>query len=291
MFHFQSKAKTILLLLPCALLYLGTVCIPIVTSFGYSLKYYKLTDPAGEKFVGLANYQAVLTNADFAHALLNSALILLYVLVLGLILSTATALVLNKKTRMSNLLTAIIIIPWALPPLVNGIIWKFIFFPGYGFMNTLLIDLHIITEPISWISNRWLFLCIASIVVTWRIVPFATIVILSNLQSIPDHYYESFYLDGGSRLQAFRNITLPLIMPSLGVVLINLTTTATNVFDEIIALSGYQFQNQTLLVWDYSVTFNFLDFGMGSTISYVVMILTGIFGYMYIKNMTVEHVY
>ena len=73
--------------------------------------------------------------------------------------------------------------------------------------------------------------------------------------------------------------------------MINLTTTAVNVFDEIIALSGYQFQNQTLLVLDYATTFNFLNFGVGSALSYIIMLLTGIFGYFYVKNMTVEKVY
>ena len=289
MHHKHSKA--LLLLLPCALLYVFTVFVPVFTTFSYSLKYYSLTDPAGEKFIGFDNYAAALSSPAFHGALINSAVILAYVLIMGLILSTLIALVLNKKSRISSLLTAIAIIPWALPPMVNGVMWKFIFFPGYGLLNKILLDLGLIASPISWIANKALFLFVVSLVVAWRIVPFSAIVILANLQNIPRDLYEAFYLDGGSKWQAFKQITLPLIVPSLGVVMINLTTTAVNVFDEIIALSGYQFQNQTLLVLDYATTFNFLDFGMGSALSYIIMLLTGIFGYFYVKNMTVEKVY
>ena len=289
MHHKHSKA--LLLLLPCALLYVFTVFVPVFTTFSYSLKYYSLTDPAGEKFIGFDNYATALSSPAFHGALINSAVILAYVLIMGLILSTLIALVLNKKSRISSLLTAIAIIPWALPPMVNGVMWKFIFFPGYGLLNKILLDLGLIASPISWIANKALFLFVVSLVVAWRIVPFSAIVILANLQNIPRDLYEAFYLDGGSKWQAFKQITLPLIVPSLGVVMINLTTTAVNVFDEIIALSGYQFQNQTLLVLDYATTFNFLDFGMGSALSYIIMLLTGIFGYFYVKNMTVEKVY
>lgn len=287
----RKKLIAAVLLIPCTLIFLFTVFIPVFTTFGYSLKHMNLTEPNDIKFVGLENYKNILMSSDFRSALANSIIILLYVLVIGLIVSIAVALVLNKKSKLNSILTAIVIIPWALPPLVNGIMWKFIFFPGYGILNQILIKMHIIAQPVSWIDNRGIFLFIISLVLVWRIVPFSAIVILANLQNIPEEYYDSIYLEGSSKWQAFMHITLPLLIPSLGVVLINLTTTAVNVFDEIIAISGYQFQNQTLLVYNYATTFNFLDFGKGSAISYIIMILTGIFGYLYVRNMTVEKVY
>lgn len=287
----KNLIKAALLLMPCTVIMLFTVFIPIFTTFKYSLKSFKLTDPSNIKYIGFRNYRNVLLSKDFHNALFNSIVILIYVLILGLIVSLIVAMVLNKKSKINSLLTAIVVIPWALPPLVNGIMWKFIFFPGYGLLNKIFVNMHIIKEPISWINNRYLFLFVISVVLIWRIVPFSAIVILANLQNIPDEYYESIYLEGANSWQAFKEITLPLIIPSLGVVLINLTTTAVNVFDEIIAISGYQFQNQTLLVYDYSNTFNYMDFGTGSAISYIIMILTGVFGYLYVRNMTVEKVY
>lgn len=284
----RRDTKGTLLLLPCLLLLLISVILPVVLTFRYSLKYYNLTEPQNEKFIWFENYVKIFKDPHFYNALYNSVLILVMVMIIGLVFSIITGLVLNVKSKINPVLTALVIIPWAMPPIVNGIMWKFIFFPGYGFMNKILMNLHLIKSPISWTDNRYLFLLVISIVVSWRIIPFSSLVILANLQNIPESYYDAVKVFGGNKLQEFYYVTLPMLLPSIGVVLINLTTTALSIFDEVIAISGYQFEIQTLLVYNYSTTFNFLDFGYGSAISYVVMILSGIFGYFYVRNMAYE---
>ena len=284
----RKDTKGTLLLLPCLLLLLISVILPVVLTFRYSLKYYNLTEPQNEKFIWFENYVKIFKDPHFYNALYNSVLILVMVMIIGLVFSIITGLVLNVKSKINPVLTALVIIPWAMPPIVNGIMWKFIFFPGYGFMNKILMNLHLIKSPISWTDNRYLFLLVISIVVSWRIIPFSSLVILANLQNIPESYYDAVKVFGGNKFQEFYYVTLPMLLPSIGVVLINLTTTALSIFDEVIAISGYQFEIQTLLVYNYSTTFNFLDFGYGSAISYVVMILSGIFGYFYVRNMAYE---
>lgn len=284
----KRDTKGTLLLLPCLLLLLISVILPVVLTFRYSLKYYNLTEPQNEKFIWFENYIKIFKDPHFYNALYNSILILVMVMIIGLVFSVITGLVLNVKSKINPVLTALVIIPWAMPPIVNGIMWKFIFFPGYGFMNKILMNLHLIKSPISWTDNRYLFLLVISIVVSWRIIPFSSLVILANLQNIPESYYDAVKVFGGNKFQEFYYVTLPMLLPSIGVVLINLTTTALSIFDEVIAISGYQFEIQTLLVYNYSTTFNFLDFGYGSAISYVVMILSGIFGYFYVRNMAYE---
>lgn len=287
----QSAKRAALFLVPCTLLMVFSVFFPVLITFGYSLKHMNLTEPLNEEFVGAVNYTQVLTGAEFRSALLNSLAVLAMVIVIGMAVSLAIALVLHQKTRITPLLMAVVIVPWALPPIVNGIMWKFIFFPGPGLVNKLLEAAGLIQSPVNWIVDRRLFLLVVSVVVAWRIVPFSAVVILSNLENIPRTYYEAMVLEGSTPFQTFRYITLPLILPSLGIVLINLTTTAINVFDEVIALSGYQFENQTLLVYNYATTFQFLDFGLGSAISYVIMAISAVFGYFYVRNMTVEKAY
>lgn len=284
----RRDTKGTLLLLPCLLLLLISVILPVVLTFRYSLKYYNLTEPQNEKFIWFENYVKIFKDPHFYNALYNSVLILVMVMIIGLVFSIITGLVLNVKSKINPVLTALVIIPWAMPPIVNGIMWKFIFFPGYGFMNKILMNLNLIKSPISWTDNRYLFLLVISIVVSWRIIPFSSLVILANLQNIPESYYDTVKVFGGNKFQEFYYVTLPMLLPSIGVVLINLTTTALSIFDEVIAISGYQFEIQTLLVYNYSTTFNFLDFGYGSAISYVVMILSGIFGYFYVRNMAYE---
>ena len=284
----KRDTKGMLLLLPCLLLLLISVILPVVLTFRYSLKYYNLTEPQNEKFIWFENYVKIFKDPHFYNALYNSVLILVMVMIIGLVFSIITGLVLNVKSKINPVLTALVIIPWAMPPIVNGIMWKFIFFPGYGFMNKILMNLYLIKNPISWTDNRYLFLLVISIVVSWRIIPFSSLVILANLQNIPESYYDTVKVFGGNKFQEFYYVTLPMLLPSIGVVLINLTTTALSIFDEVIAISGYQFEIQTLLVYNYSTTFNFLDFGYGSAICYVVMILSGIFGYFYVRNMAYE---
>ena len=284
----KKDTKGIFLLFPSLILLLISVIFPVILTFRYSLKNYNLTEPYNEKFIWFDNYIKIFKDAHFYNALYNSVIILILVMIIGMAFSIIIGVVLNKKSKINPLLTALVIIPWAMPPIVNGIMWKFIFFPGYGFMNKILLKLHFINTPISWTDNRYLFLIVISIVVAWRIIPFSSLVILANLQNIPESYYDTVQVFGGTKLQSFFYVTLPLLLPSIGVVLINLTTTALNIFDEVIAISGYQFEIQTLLVYNYSNTFNFLDFGYGSAISYVIMLISGIFGYFYVKNMAYE---
>jgi len=284
----KKDTKGIFLLFPSLILLLISVIFPVILTFRYSLKNYNLTEPYNEKFIWFDNYIKIFKDPHFYNALYNSILILIFVMIIGMTFSIITGLILNIKSKINPVLTALVIIPWAMPPIVNGIMWKFIFFPGYGFMNKILLNLHLINSPVSWTDNRYLFLIVISIVISWRIIPFSSLVILANLQNIPESYYDTVEVFGGSRFQAFYYVTLPLLLPSIGVVLIHLTTTALSIFDEVIAISGYQFEIQTLLVYNYSTTFNFLDFGYGSAISYVVMLISGIFGYFYVKNMAYE---
>ncbi len=284
----SASLKGMFLLLPSILILLITVILPVILTFRYSLKNYNLTEPYNEKFIWFKNYIKILKDPHFYNALYNSIVILILVMLIGLSFSIVIGIVLNKKSKLNPIITALVIIPWAMPPIVNGIMWKFIFFPGYGFMNKVLLNLKFINSPISWTENRYLFLIVISIVVAWRIIPFSSLVILANLQNIPESYYDTMYVFGATKLQAFYFVTLPLLLPSIGVVLINLTTTALNIFDEVIAISGYRFEIQTLLVYNYLNTFNFLDFGYGSAISYIVMLISGIFGYFYVKSMAYE---
>lgn len=273
------------LLVPCLFILLATVYIPILMTFGYSLYHYVLTEPSATHFIGVGNYIQIFLDANFHASLLNTLCILILLLAGGISLSIGTALILKRRTKITPLLTALTIIPWALPPLVNGILWKFIVLPGAGLLNILLLNLGVIANPIAWTSNRWSLLCIVSFVVIWRSVPFGAILLLAALERIPQSYYDAIYLDGATPWQGFTRITLPLLKPAILLLTVTLLTTAVDVFDEVIALSGYTTTGQPLAVYTYMTTFNFLDFGTGSAASYIMMLGTGLIGYFYIRFM------
>lgn len=281
----ENNKLPFLLLLPTMLIMIGLVFYPILVTFTYSLQNFKLTQPENTKFIGISNYLTILKSADFHYSLLNTAIVLCLVVVFCLVGSLAVALILNVKVRINGVLTAIAILPWALPPIVNGIVWRWIFYPGFGFMNKLLYKLGLIEEPIQWITNRYSLLFIVSLVVAWRAIPFCAVILLSALHSIPREIYESADIDGANVMQRFTRITLPMLMPSFAIVFTHTSINAINVFDELIALAGYSQIGQTLLVYNYVTTFSFLNFGLGSSLTYIIMLMSGILGIFYIKSM------
>ena len=284
----RDSKQAYIFLLPMLFIMIGLVIYPVIRTFFYSLQEYKLTEPENTKFIGLQNYKNILLSKNFHDSMINTLIVIVIVVVLGFILSTLVAVILNHKSRMNGFLTAIAIIPWALPPVVNGIIWRFIFYPGYGLINKVLIQLNLIHSPVNWLSKRYETLIIVGIIVAWRVIPFGAIVLMTNMQSIPRELYEAAEVDGSNKLQSFKQITLPLLLPSIAIVLTNLTMNSVNVFDEIISLVGYRNMGQTLLVYNYSETFSFLNFGYGSAITYIIMLISGIYGYFYITNLNKE---
>lgn len=264
------------------------VFYPIIATFSYSLKKWKLTAPNDIHMVGLRNYAAILKSDSFWYSFQNTLFILAVVVLLTTVLGFLTSIFLNIDVKWSGILLAVAMLPWALPPYVNGILWKFVFSSGYGFMNKAVIGLGLADKPIEWLSSRWSLLFIVSMVVTWRSIPFTALVCLAGRQSIPGGLYEAARIDGGSKRTIFQTITLPLMLPFLAIGITSTSVTAINVFDEIIALSGYSDLGKNILVESYMTTFSFLDFGKGSAVTYLVMLFAGILGIFYLRSLNKE---
>lgn len=284
----KNKILPYLLLAPMILIMGVLVFYPITATFSYSLKKWKLTAPDDIRFVGFKNYASVLTSESFWYSFRNTVFILAIVVVLTTVLGFLVSVLLNVNVKGAGILLAIAILPWALPPYVNGILWKFVFSSGYGFMNKVLIGLGLISQPVEWLGSRWSLLLLVSLVVTWRSIPFMALVCLAGRQSIPEGLYEAARIDGGNTGTIFRTITLPLMLPFFGIGITSASVTAINVFDEIIALSGYSDLGKNILVDSYLTTFSFLDFGKGSAVTYLVMFFAGILGVFYLRSLNRE---
>ncbi len=284
----RKKILPYLLLSPMILIMGVLVFYPIIATFSYSLKKWKLTAPNDIHMVGLRNYAAILKSDSFWYSFQNTLFILAVVVLLTTVLGFLTSIFLNIDVKWSGILLAVAMLPWALPPYVNGILWKFVFSSGYGFMNKAVIGLGLADKPIEWLSSRWSLLFIVSMVVTWRSIPFTALVCLAGRQSIPGGLYEAARIDGGSKRTIFQTITLPLMLPFLAIGITSTSVTAINVFDEIIALSGYSDLGKNILVESYMTTFSFLDFGKGSAVTYLVMLFAGILGIFYLRSLNKE---
>lgn len=281
----KKKILPYLLLAPMILIMGVLVFYPIAATFSYSLKKWKLTAPGDIRFIGFDNYKNILKSESFWYSLQNTLFLLVLVVVATSILGVLVSLFLNIQVKGAGILLAIAVLPWALPPYVNGILWKFVFHSGYGFMNKVLIGLGMVDKPVEWLTSRWMLLVVVAIVVVWRSVPFMALVCLAGRQSIPHGLYEAAKIDGAGTFQIFRRITFPLMLPFIGIGITSTSVTAVNVFDEIIALSGYSDMGKNILVESYLTTFTFLDFGKGSAVTYLVMFVAAILGVFYLKSL------
>jgi hypothetical protein len=276
------------LLAPMIIIMLVLVIYPIAATFSYSLKKWKLSKPNDIRFIGLKNYINILSSESFLQSVKNTLFILVAVVIITTIISILVALFLNIKVRFSGVLLAIAIVPWAIPPFVNALLWKFVFYSGYGFLNKLLLNLHLISTPISWLDNRYSLLFIVSIVVSYRLIPFMSLICLAGRQSISGTLIEAAKIDGAGRFMVFKKIITPLMLPFLAVGITQTSISAINVFDEIVALSGYSDMGKSMLIESYLITFNFLEFGKGSAYTYIIMLFAGILGFVYIKSLNRE---
>lgn len=284
----KQKILPYLLLAPMMLIMGVLVFYPIAATFSYSLKKWKLTAPGDIRFIGFDNYKNILKSESFWYSLQNTLFLLVLVVVATSILGVLVSLFLNIRVKGAEILLAVAVLPWALPPYVNGILWRFVFHSGYGFMNKVLIGLGMVDKPVEWLTSRWMLLVVVAIVVVWRSVPFMALVCLAGRQSIPHGLYEAAKIDGAGTFQIFRRITFPLMLPFIGIGITSTSVTAVNVFDEIVALSGYSDMGKNILVESYLTTFTFLDFGKGSAVTYLVMFVAAILGVFYLKSLNKE---
>lgn len=284
----KKKILPYLLLTPMILIMGVLVFYPIIATFSYSLKKWKLTAPGDIHFVGIKNYLDIIQSDSFWYSMQNTIFILVFVVVFTTLIGYLVASFLNVDVKWSGILLSLSILPWALPPYVNGVLWKFVFFSGYGFLNKLLIGLGTISKPIEFLGSRWTLLLVISIVVVWRSIPFMALVCLAGRQSIPVDFYEAAKMDGGTPGMIFRYITMPLMRPFIAVGITSTSVTAINVFDEIVALSGYSDLGKNILMESYLTTFTFLNFGKGSAMTYIVMFFALILGVFYLRSLNKE---
>jgi multiple sugar transport system permease protein len=166
------------------------------------------------------------------------------------IIGVLVALLLNQKFIGRNVLRVLVILPWALPTIVNAMMWRLNFNPDYGSINALLSQLGIIDGYRSWLGSPEAALNAVMFADIWKNYPLVTLLVLAALQSIPEDLFEAARLDGASAWRRFRAITFPAIVAPLGVALVLRTIDAFKIFDIIYVMTrggpGGQHQNPEL---------------------------------------------
>jgi len=174
----------------------------------------------GGNFVGLDNYREFVGGSEFGHLLFNTVVWLTALSVgLRLLIGLGMALLLNSpllaRWRLATIAKVAVLVPWATPPIVAVVVWRWMLEPQNGVVNAVLRDLHLVDDPVAFFADlRTVWPSVVTVIV-WNTVPVIALSLLASLQSIPDELNEAAALDGASRWQQFRYITLPFLMPTI----------------------------------------------------------------------------
>lgn len=238
-------------------------------------------------FVGLLNYERVLTDPLFQKALLNTFTFSAIVVVAEIVLAVAIALLINQQGIWTSRVTRILmLVPYAVPPIANGLVWSFMYSYQFGFLNRILFTLGVITEPINWAGNPDTALFAITVPYVWRTLPFAILLVHAALQGINKELHEAAAVDGANAWRRFWHITLPLLTPIIVVILVLRTSFAFAVFEEILAITQGGPGDATWVAAWYSYRKSFappFDIGLGSASAYLLAMLVGILALVYVR--------
>ncbi len=238
-------------------------------------------------FNGLDNFERLFEDRLFWLALKNTFIFTFITVGAEVILAVLIALLINQSTIWTSRLTRfLILLPYAIPPIANGLIWSFMYSFQFGFLNRILFSAGVISEPINWSGNPETALYAVTVPYIWRTLPFAILLVHAALQGIPRELYEQAAVDGATAWQRFWRITLPLLRPIIAVILILRTSFAFAVFEEILAITqGGPGDATWVAAWySYKVTFSPPNnFGMGSASAYVLALLIGAMALIYVR--------
>jgi multiple sugar transport system permease protein len=267
--------------LPIIVIMGGLVFLPLVTTFIDSLYRIEPMRP-GTPYVGFGNYAALAGDSNVRLAWLNTLIYVVIAVILETVGGLAAALLLNKVRLGRRWLLAALILPWCLPPVVNAVVWLWIYNPSYGLLNGILQSLGIISANKVWFNDRETALFLVALVHVWRMMPLTAIILLASLQSIPADLYEAAKLDGAGALKSFRLVTLPLISGGLAIALSQSTVFAFNLFDEAWILNGSSLDTRTVIIQVYMSAFQNLKFSFGMALSILAMVASLLVSLIYV---------
>ena len=279
------------LALPAVLTIVLVALFPLGWTFWESLHLHDLRMPwLGRPFVGLSNYLDAFGDPRFRGALGHTAFFAVASVTLELVIGLWLALALNRAFRFRGLVRAAVLVPWAIPTVVSALLWRFMFEGQSGIVNSALVSLGIVGQPVVWLVDpraAWVPIILADV---WKTTPFVALLLLAGLQNIDASLYEAARIDGASAWRQFRYVTLPLLRPALLVALIFRTLDAFRVFDLVYALTGGGPGTSTepIALYTFNALLQNLQFGYGSALSVIVFVLTFSLALVYIRFLGAE---
>jgi multiple sugar transport system permease protein len=272
--------------------------VPVVLFSVYPLLrgiYLGFTDAqaganAQTSFTGLENYQNLLDDSYFWESFRIGLIWAFAVTILQFFASLGLALLLNQKLRLRWLARTLALVPWAMPPVVIGIMWRLVYHPNAGILNDVLMDLRIIDENVDWLSSFSLALPAVILVGVWAGMPQTTVVLLAGLQSVPKELHEAASMDGANVWQRFRSVTWPAIKP----VVVAMTTLDFiwnfNSFSLVYVLTqgGPGGETRLPLLFAYEEAFRYGNYGYAAALGNAMVVVIAVFVVFYLRQRVKE---
>lgn len=265
----------VLMLLPAFGLLALVVLYPIVELIRTSFSQNKLTEPwLAKPWIGLENYQTALSDSRFWEATWNTALFIIVTVPGAVVVGLGLALLANKPFTIKWPVRLGLLLPWALPLVFSGLIFRWFFEYSQGLVNNTIVAFG--GRPLAWLTDPDLAFIAICIAIIWKTSSFVALVLLAGLQTIPKSLYEAAEVDGASTWQQFVEITLPMLRPAIVVALIFRTITAIQTFDIPFAMTngGPGNSTETLAMYIHKTTIDFLDLGLGSALAVLMFIVS-----------------
>ena len=273
------------LLTPSLLIILIVTVLPVVFTLILSFTSTPLADPTPGNFVGLNNYLKFLKSEQFWQAIQRTLYFTVVSVGLELLLGLGIALLIHARPPGWSFLRTSLIIPWAVPTIVNGAMWRWIYNADYGALNGLLYSLGIIDKYRPWLTDPFTAMNLVIVADIWHSVPFIAIILQAALAGIPVELEEAAAVDGANAFQRFLKIRLPLLQPAILVALVVRTVEAFRVFDIIYVITsgGPAFGTVTISYLTYLESFTYGHLGSGSALSFLISAFTLVMAIIYIR--------
>jgi multiple sugar transport system permease protein/N,N'-diacetylchitobiose transport system permease protein len=279
-----------LLLLPSVVVVFGIVIYPILRTLYSSLYDINSPFPGSYPFVGLDNYANAVGNPDFWAAVERTAYFTIVSTGLELVFGLGIAMLLNAPLRARWLFRSIVVLPWALPTIVNGALWRYIYNAQYGVLNAILTQIGLQNHYHAWLNSQTFALNAVIFADVWKNTSLVAFLLLAGLTTIPRELYEAAKVDGVSAWQAFWRITLPMLKPAIVVVLVLRTIEAFKVFDIIYVMTrgGPANGTQSVALYTYQQAFSNELFGYGAALATLIVVFIAAFAIVYMRAIRSE---
>jgi multiple sugar transport system permease protein len=269
-----KKYQHLIYFLPAVAIFAVVILYPLINAFYVSFHQWDLATGGKMFFIGWRNYQETIQDSYFWTAIGRSLLFVLIVVPIEILLGTFIANLLNKEIRGQRFFRVIFILPMMITSIVVAILWKIIYDAQFGILNWALSVVGV--SPQVWLGNPKLALLAVAVLDVWQNTPFIILIVLAALQSIPGEVYQAALIDGASRWQTFRYITLPYLKYTLLLGAVFKVVDTFRVFDTIYVLTkgGPGRATELISVYAYKTGFSLFKLCLSASQSFMLMILT-----------------